>query len=107
MQRLLMGNGAKKSLEAKRGKPKKEGDGTVDEWQTQAAGGKVVPEAREDGIATGARVWVSPFLRYVGRLGLGRALTSCVLRCRNGRPRGSAERDWGLDLCRGTRESRV
>ena len=64
MQRLLMGNGAKKSLVAKKSTGSKaEPEGTVEEWQ-QSGGKGGVPEAREEGIATGARVWVSSlFLR--------------------------------------------
>ncbi|KAM0749418.1 small-subunit processome [Meredithblackwellia eburnea MCA 4105] len=57
MQRLLMGKGAKKALVPKKGKKEPE-IGTVEEWKEQdERKGKGTPEALDEGVGTGARVW--------------------------------------------------
>lgn len=59
MQRVLMGKGAKKAMVSRKN-PKDPRD-VEDDWELGGRKGKGLPDAQE-GIATGARVWVSSFL---------------------------------------------
>lgn len=84
---MLMGKGAKKSLIAKKGAAKSSGG---DEDGDEASD---VPEA-EEGIASGARVWVSDslFLHSIALYWSLRMFANAFSRFdRNGNPRGSAE----------------